>query len=224
MLDFEEDYAQHFTDIGYSVFAGHSGLASKPFSLPRHESEIEIILWDTSIPLKEQIVTADDKALDLHSLQGQEFLTQVAEILARYCKRVRDKGGFVGIFLGDLKTEVTKRLSIILGTGLSLNPRVTSTMKLHARSDNDPWYEFFKRFVLDKNIRYAIRLFDAYTTARYFHDEDKNWYAVTSRHFALIPKIEPDRKKEAITLLLQDVLPFVCTGWPAPGLDDTRLS
>jgi hypothetical protein len=45
-----------------------------------------------------------------------------------------------------------------------------------------------------------------------FHDEDDNWYAVRYNHFAIIPKIEADRKKEAITLLLQDILPFICAG------------
>jgi hypothetical protein len=167
MLDFEEDYVQHFTNIGYSVFAGHFGLGSKPFRLPKHESEIEIILWDTSALQRAQIITAAGSTRDLQSLQGQDFLTQTTELLARYCKRVGDKGGFVGVFLADSSSGIPNKLPDILGmgTGLCFSRRRTSTMKLHRLSDDDTWYELFKRFVSENNIHYAISLYDTYTAA-----------------------------------------------------------
>jgi hypothetical protein len=212
LLDFKDEYVPYLADSGYSAFAGHSGLGPKPFRLPKHESEIEIILWDTS-NLQNRKIRMDKQDVVLDSPNGRRLLTQIAERLASYCNRVGGKGGFVGVFLGDSETPATKHLlSDILGTGLSFSRRRTSTMALHRLSDDDPWFELLRRFVSEKNIHYAITVYDPFTAVRYFHDEDNNWYAVKYKHFAVIPKIEPDRKKEAITFLLQDVLPFVCTG------------
>jgi hypothetical protein len=209
LLDFEERYAQHLADIGYSVIAGYSGLGSKPFRLSKHESEIEIILWDTSALQNEKVVTSKGET-NLDTISGQRLLAQITEALASYCKRIGSKGGFVAIFLGDSETPVTQNLTNILGEGLSLSRRRTSTMQLVPQLDDDPWFEFLKRFVSETNVRYSISC--NHYVLRYFHDEDDNWYAIKCNHFALIPKIEPDRKKEAMTFLLQDVLPFACSG------------
>src|SRR5262249_34904546 len=163
-------------------------LGEKPFVLPKHESEIELVLWDTSnLPALGQMRTADRED-GVNSPMGRHHLDQAVGHIKRYCERVRSKGGFVGIFMGDVQaTTANSLLSDMLGVDFSFFTRRTTTLELSPTVKEDIWYEFFKRFVSGENIRYGISWNDNYVSLqRYFNDEDDNWHALYFHKSALI--------------------------------------
>ena len=215
LLDFSDEIAQSLADKGYSVFQGSTGLGASPFKLPKHESEIEIIFWDTSTLRDDQnILTVGSGLLAIGTAHGARVFEDIKKVLTRYFARIGNKGGFNGIFLNERQNNMANMiLSDVLGVDFRFVVRRTDTLDLEPHSDEDVWYEFFKRFVLEGDITYSIDWNSNYMgLKRYFTDEDDKWYALYFHHIALIPKIADEKKEDALTFLLQDVLPSICDG------------
>jgi len=218
LLDFDESYKTFLEDENYSVYLGSSGFSQDTLDIPIHESEVEIMLWDTS-NLRENPIS---DTLDATRQQHQVYIEKVRR-LGNYFRRIKGKCGFVGVFLGNLYPMSNSFLPEISGYSFSFGERKTSTMDLNRHEEDDVWYEFYSRFIKEENIRFSIsqkKVYnispyparESYYFAHYFEDEDGNFFAVNYDYFAIIPQIEDNKKKDALRFLLQDVLPFFCEG------------
>lgn len=213
LLDFDEADAAYLRDLGYEIIEGQSGFSNKRLKIPRHESEIEIIFWNTANIRNDNQVTVFDSGsgYDLNTSLGRQTAKSFAEVIKKYFERIAEKNGFVGIFLDDTISIPVKEVGSLLNSNFSFKRRNTTTLYLNQHKENDVWFDFYKRFVKKENVNFAIDWNDNLVGfTRYFEDEDENIHAVTYRHFAIIPKIED--KQSALTYLLQDVLPHHCDG------------
>jgi hypothetical protein len=137
------------------------------------------------------------------------MIKRVFDILERYFERIRDKEGFVGIFLGDtIPSQVFDRLPRALNSEFDFGSRRTTTLTLK-KNDKDPWSVFFGKFIREQDIKFFINWEDNLVNfINYFEDEDEHIHAVAYRHFAIIPKIDNEKEIEAVTAMLQEVLPL----------------
>jgi hypothetical protein len=210
LLDFEDDELKdHLTEAGYTVSAGFSGFANTPFFIPEHHSELEIILWNTKNIRTDNQITTGNGDFDLSTTVGRDMIKRVFDILERYFERIRDKEGFVGIFLGDtIPSQVFDRLPRALNSEFDFGSRRTTTLTLK-KNDKDPWSVFFGKFIREQDIKFFINWEDNLVNfINYFEDEDEHIHAVAYRHFAIIPKIDNEKEIEAVTAMLQEVLPL----------------
>ncbi len=213
LIDFTEDDASHLRELGYEVIEGNSGFSNRRLKIPKHESEIEVIFWNTANLRNDNQVTTTDtgSGYNMSTHLGREAATSFIGVLKKYFERVADKKGFVGIFLDERIPAPLKELPELLNSDFSFKARNTSTLYLNQHKENDVWFDFYKRFVKKENVHFAIDWTDNMVGfTNYFEDEDNNIHAVSYRHFAIIPKVED--KKSALTYLLQDVLPYCCKG------------
>lgn len=223
LLDFDKSAADKISkESNLQVFEGKTGMVDGERLFPRDSSEIEIIFLDTAKwdskysvkggnPFEPTYEVRPTKISSLDTLQvslktTEEFFTQVMR-----------KGGAIVIFLGDaeplgvLKDELLC-LSEANLDGLSFSKRYATSLSLEPLFTRDMFYNFFQRFVNDKDIKYCVNLRLARAPAqrlRYFIDEDDNYHAaVMNGRFIISPKARD--LEGAVLFLLQDVFPFVC--------------
>ena len=214
LLDFDDQTRQYLEDEGYEVYLGHTGFKKLPFSYPKHESEIEVVLWDTrNFRTDNKIATRSGDEFTSDVYTGNKVYTAVINTLKECFERMRSKGGFVGILLGNGVNvpEAIVDLPKLLGRKFSFGRRYTTTLVLNGI--DDIWHDFYKRYIVQNDIKFYIDWNDNLVNfERYFEDEDKNIYAVSYDHFAIIPKIDDARLKDALSFMLQSVLPVFCVG------------
>ena len=208
LLDFDDSYKEFLESENYSVYAGRSGFAQTPFHIPIHESEVEMIFWDTSNLNADGKFCVESKIYD-YSSGTAHIRSSITDTLAKYCSRIEEKGGFVVFFLGDA-IPALNLLTSILQHKIIFKRRNTTTLNLSKHEKDDVWYEFYSRFIKEENIKFSIEINDSFVP--YFEDEDSNVFAVSYRSFAIIPRIEEKRKRDALIFLLQEVLPSFCEG------------
>ena len=233
LLDFAECYKDFLESENYSVYLGSSGLSGKPPDIPIHESEVEIIFWDASNlqgnleELSETLVMCPYR---FKGTSDEIAIANDAKNIKTYFEKIKRKGGFLGAFLGNVNPAI---LSPAIGSDYYFKERKTSTMRLNKYKEDDAWYEFYKRFIKEENIKFSIHSFgrshrlsaefrsadesvdenvESDNFVYYFHDENYNNFAVIYGYFAIIPQIEDNRKEETLIFLLQDVLPYFCKG------------
>jgi len=131
-------------------------------------------------------------------ITGRRIVNNIVGYLSSYSERMRNKGCFVGVFLGDTLSESIKVLDRILDKDFELLGRYTPSLTLNKCNEDDIWFDFYKRFVKEENVRFLVHWSDnLFGFNRYFEDEDDNVHAVACGHFAIIPKVEDARKKDA---------------------------
>lgn len=214
LLDFDDDVKKFLEEEGYNVFSGRSGFTGHPFKIDIHDSEIELIFWNCA--------NIEQPERDLPPAFGRGTLfipspdpTKAAlDALEKYTGRVRSKGGVTVLFLG-VKNIQSNLLSTATGRNFLLGQRITTT--IFRIDDDTPIANFFKRFVDEKNIKYSIWWQDNLVSYQeYFVDEDRKHYASYSGDLLIIPYVED--KPSALLVLLQDVLPNLCSDEIFPDL------
>ena len=212
LLDFDDSYREFLEDENYSVYLGGSGFSDVPLYMPIHQSEIEIIFWDAGNLSEDRQITTQSGHHNYSYNQGKLYMTAFYD-LKRYFSRVKGKGGFVGVFLGDVINEPLNSLSDLLGRNFAFHKRNTATIDLHQHEDDDVWYEFYRRFNREENIRFSIEWSDNLVNfVSYFEDEDSNVFAVSYDYFAIIPKIEDKKKKRGSEVSITGCTPRFLRG------------
>lgn len=214
LIDYTDNDAQSLIDAGYTIYRGFSGLSGTPYQLPCHESELEIIFWDTRNHLNDNRLLVGEAEHIINSPHGQEIMQKIDVVLSNYAERMCEKGGFFAVFMSNQQSAaVNHRLPDILNKDFSLFRRVTTTLNLISKRGEDVWCEFFKRHIQEEDIVYGIDWHGNFVgLGQYFTDEDGNWFAVKQGHTALIPVIRDNRMSDAVKFLLQEVLPRCCRG------------
>jgi hypothetical protein len=209
LLDCDEKIYKHLSSLGYNVVIGSSGFCDLSFSIEKHESEIEGIIWDISKFNKENELIINNTIYSFNpNRKLNESIEILLEILFKYFKKVKNKGGFISILMGDSLRGAYKFLPHLTNEGIEFKKRLTSTIQLNF-DENDYWGDFFKRFIIEHDIKFNISLDgNQLLVKKYFEDEDKNFHAVVKRNLAIIPKISENKKQDAITFLLEEVLPY----------------
>ncbi len=226
LLDFDKRVADKISkESKFQVFEGKTGMVDGERLFPRDSSEVEIIFLDigkwngkyigklgyTPMGICPTCYVSPAKISPLDTLQISSKDTKA------FFSQVMARGGSIVIFLGDIAPLVNVLVTDFLLSeetnisGLVCPNRYATSLKLEPCFDEDLYYKFFQRFIIDKDIKYYIQIdvFKQYKLLPYFIDEDSNCYAVVmNKRLIISPKIKDLDK--AVLFLLQDVFPFVC--------------
>lgn len=226
LLDFDKRIAEKTSkESKFQVFEGKTGMVDGERLFPRDSSEVEIIFldigrWEGKYFDSEGGISVGRALYKVRptKISPSDILKISSKDTQTFFAQVMAKGGSVVIFLGD-----TPPFSIVLFDeflysketnirSLDFDERYTTSLELSPCFDGDPYYNFFKRFIMDEDIKYYITMdiFNRYLSLfPYFIDEDKKAYAVViNKRLIISPKIRDLDK--AVLFLLQDVFPFVC--------------
>ena len=224
LLDFDKKVSEKISkESKFQIFEGKTGMVDGERLFPRDSSEIEIIFldigrWDGKYITEKYGMPGSSYHVAPTKISDFDTLKISSKNTRTFFSQVIAKGGSIVIFLGDAAhfAEVlvydflcSKELNI---GNLIFSKRYATSLKLEPYTDEDFYCKFFKRFVMDEDIKYYIEI-TAFAKKDiglwYFKDEDGNGYAIVANNRLIIsPKVR--HLDKAVLSLLQDVFPFVC--------------
>jgi len=232
LLDFNDDTEKILKENNFQVFSGMSGFTNGKRKFPRDSSEIDIVFWDLSECDFRTFEGSDRNRLPIYAQDNadnikfikigisptiDDILSRAGKTTENYFDQIREKGGFICVFLGDRDVNVIE-VSKFLGFDIlfTLKKRYSHRVKLDKTSDI--FNNFFKRFINEEKINQVIKWeCNKRDTSFYFTDEDENSYAVVAWEEILVcPK--PSNLTNATIYLLQEILPNICSEEIYPDL------